>query len=194
MPLGLPLPPFRSARCPCNQTPHQPTPLIRSNDSMHSTIRLSLFSALLAMTATAAAQQASTVSESPAAAATAAPVAAPAAATGHIAPPPQGKVQIVFFRPSKFAGGAFGFKVREGTTELGKLRSGNYFVATVEPGAHQYVVHSEAKDILNMEVEAGETYYVEGTMTMGFMAGHPNLSPSTQATFDGMFSKLDRVQ
>ena len=172
---------------------------------MHSTIRLSLFSALLAMTATAAAQQASTVSESPAAAATAAPVAtpapvvamavaAPAPATGHIAPPPQGKGQIVFFRPSKFAGGAFGFKVREGTTELGKLRSGNYFVATVEPGAHQYVVHSEAKDILNMEVEAGETYYVEGTMTMGFMAGHPNLSPSTQATFDGMFAKLDRVQ
>jgi len=172
---------------------------------MHSTIRLSLFSALLAMTATAAAQQASTVSERPAAAATTAPVAtpapvvamaiaAPAAATGHIAPPPQGKVQIVFFRPSKFAGGAFGFKVREGTTELGKLRSGNYFVATVEPGAHQYVVHSEAKDILNMEVEAGETYYVEGTMTMGFMAGHPNLSPSTQATFDGMFAKLDRVQ
>ena len=171
---------------------------------MHSILRLSLLSALLAMTATAAAQQASTAPASPAMAAdapaaTPAPVAAvataaPAAVTGHIAPPPQGKGQIVFFRPSKFAGGAFGFKVREGTTELGKLRSGNYFVATVDPGAHQYVVHSEAKDILNMEVEAGETYYVEGTMTMGFMAGHPNLSPSTQATFDGMFAKLDLVQ
>ena len=167
---------------------------------MHSIIRMSMLSALLAMTATAAAQQPPTSSESPAAAATPAPVvatpvaAAAAAATGHISPPPQGKGQIVFFRPSKFAGGAFGFKVREGTTELGKLRSGNYFVATVEPGAHQYVVHSEAKDILDMEVEAGETYYVEGTMTMGFMAGHPNLSPSTQVVFDGMFAKLDRVQ
>ncbi|MDB6163822.1 MAG: hypothetical protein JWL98_1254, partial [Xanthomonadaceae bacterium] len=143
---------------------------------MHSTIRLSLLSALLAMTTTAVAQQASPTPasavqpaavEMPAPAATpasvpvavAAPVSIPAPATGNISAPPPGKGQIVFFRPSKFAGGAIGFKVREGTTELGKLRSGNYFVAAVDPGAHQYIVHSEAKDILNMEVEAGETYY-----------------------------------
>ena len=100
----------------------------------------------------------------------------------------------MFFRPSKFAGAAIGFKVREGTTELGKLRSGNYFVAAVEPGTHEYTVHSEAKDILTLEVEAGETYYVQGTISMGFMVGRPNLSPSDQATFDGMASKLKRVQ
>lgn len=121
---------------------------------------------------------------------TAASEAAPAAASGLIGPAPEGKGQIVFFRPSKFAGGAIGFKVREGTTELGKLRSGKYFVAAIEPGLHEYVVHSEAKDVLTMEVEAGETYYVQGTITMGIMAGRPNLSPSDQATFDGMANKL----
>lgn len=113
---------------------------------------------------------------------------------GAIGAPPEGKGQVVFFRPSKFAGAAIGFKVREGTTELGKLRSGNYFVAAVEPGTHEYTVHSEAKDILTLEVEAGETYYVQGTISMGFMVGRPNLSPSDQATFDGMASKLKRVQ
>jgi len=147
--------------------------------------------------------QSSTTTEPAAAAAPAAPAAAdvqapPAAnapaASGLIGTPPAGKGQIVFFRPSKFAGGAIGFKVREGETELGKLRSGNYFVATVEPGAHVYTVHSEAKDVLNLEVEAGETYYVEGTISMGFMVGHPNLSPSDQATFDAMSAKLKRVQ
>lgn len=121
---------------------------------------------------------------------TAASEATPAAASGLIGPAPEGKGQIVFFRPSKFAGGAIGFKVREGTTELGKLRSGKYFVAAIEPGLHEYVVHSEAKDVLTMEVEAGETYYVQGTITMGIMAGRPNLSPSDQATFDGMANKL----
>jgi hypothetical protein len=142
--------------------------------------------------ATAAPAGEATGAEAPAAEAPAASAAA--SADGKIGAPPAGKGQIVFFRPSKFAGAAIGFKVREGETELGKLRSGNYFVAVVEPGTHQYIVHSEAKDILTMEVEAGETYYVQGTITMGFMAGRPNLSPSDQAAFDGMAAKLKRVQ
>lgn len=137
------------------------------------------------------------------AAATAAPAAAPSAAatvsasaksaaasSGLIAAPPAGKGQIVFFRPAKFVGGAVGYKVREGAVELGKLRSGKYFVVAVEPGAHEYTVHSEAKDILNMEVEAGETYYVKGTVTIGILAGRPNLSPSTVAEFDEIAGKL----
>jgi hypothetical protein len=115
---------------------------------------------------------------------------AAALAASKGAPPPEGKGQIIFFRDKKFAGSAVRYKVREGETELGKLISGGYFVVPVEPGTHQYVVHSEAKDILTLEVEAGETYYVVGSVTMGFFAGHPNLSPSDKATFDGMLPKL----
>ncbi|ALN61685.1 hypothetical protein GLA29479_801 [Lysobacter antibioticus] len=127
----------------------------------------------------------------PSAAATASASAKPAAASsGLIAAPPAGKGQIVFFRPAKFVGGAVGYKVREGAVELGKLRSGKYFVVAVEPGAHEYTVHSEAKDILNMEVEAGETYYVKGTITIGILAGRPNLSPSTVAEFEEIAGKL----
>src|SRR4051812_26597786 len=63
--------------------------------------------------------------------------AAPAApvSTG-IAAPSGDMGTIVFFRASKFAGAAVSFKVREGEQELGKLSSGNYFVAQVPPGAH----------------------------------------------------------
>lgn len=129
----------------------------------------------------------------PVAAAEPAAAAAPAAG-GAIGTPPSGKGQIVFFRPSKFAGGAIGFKVREGQTELGKLRSGKYFVAVVEPGQHQYTVHSEAEDVLTLEVEAGETYYVQGTINMGFLVGRPNLSPSDAITFNGMAGKLKLAQ
>lgn len=140
----------------------------------------------------AAAEEAQTAAE-PVAAAEPAAAAAPAAG-GPIGTPPSGKGQIVFFRPSKFAGGAIGFKVREGQTELGKLRSGKYFVAVVEPGQHQYTVHSEAEDVLTLEVEAGETYYVQGTINMGFLVGRPNLSPSDALTFNGMASKLKLAQ
>lgn len=121
--------------------------------------------------------------------ATTAVATAPAANT-LIATAPQDKAQIVFFRESKFAGGAIGFKVREGETELGKLRSGKYFVANVEPGKHEYKVHGETQDVLTMEVEAGETYYVLGSIGMGIVAGRPNLSPSDEATFLSMSGKL----
>ncbi|ATE72766.1 DUF2846 domain-containing protein [Lysobacter capsici] len=118
--------------------------------------------------------------------------AAPAAAAqgAMIGAPQPGKGQIVFFRPAKFAGAMIGFKVREGETVLGQLNPGKYFVASVEPGAHQYTVHSEAKDVVNLEVEAGETLYVQGTITMGLMVGRPNLAPSTQAEFDAVAKKL----
>lgn len=127
-----------------------------------------------------------TATEAPASAAEA-PAVAPG---GLVGTPPEGMGQIVFFREKKFAGAAVKYKVREGETELGKLSSGTYFIQAVEPGTHQYTVHSEAKDVLTLEVEAGETYYVRGSVTMGFMAGRPNLSPSDEATFNGMAKEL----
>ncbi|MEJ2790348.1 MULTISPECIES: DUF2846 domain-containing protein [unclassified Pseudoxanthomonas] len=120
----------------------------------------------------------------------AAPAPAPAAGDSLIGAPSEGMGQIVFFREKKFAGAAVKYKVREGETELGKLSSGTYFIASVAPGTHQYTVHSEAKDVLTLEVEAGETYYVLGSITMGFMAGRPNLSPSDEAAFNGMAKEL----
>lgn len=159
---------------------------------IRSTLTLTLMLPGLAMAqdaaATAPVAEAAAVDAPPEAAV--ATASATATTGGLVGTPAEGKGQIVFFRPSKFTGGAIGFKVREGQTELGKLRSGKYFIANVEPGTHEYTVHSEAKDVLTMEVEAGETYYVHGTITMGFMAGRPNLSPSDQTTFDGMASKL----
>lgn len=121
-----------------------------------------------------------------------APEAAPAAEAlpNGIAAPPEGKGQIVFFRESKFVGGAISYKVREGETELGKLSNGSYFVYVAEPGAHAYTVHSEAKDVLNLEVEAGETYFVSGGVSMGVFAGRPNLSPSTQSAYAAIAAKL----
>jgi hypothetical protein len=97
---------------------------------------------------------------------------------------------VTFLRPRKFAGSAVGFIVREGTTELGKLRNGTFFVAHPAPGVHEYVVHSESKDVLRLEIEAGETYYVQGTLGMGLMVGRPNLSPSDATAFDAIKDKL----
>jgi hypothetical protein len=44
-----------------------------------------------------------------------------------------------------------------------------------------------------LEVEAGETYYVEGKLGAGILAGRPNLSPSDQAAFEAAKPKLKEV-
>lgn len=142
--------------------------------------RLALTLALLSLSLPALAQE--SMPAPPQATATAPTLGAPA----------EGMAQIVFFRPSKFAGSAVIFKVREGETELGKLKSGRYFIVDTSPGSHSYVVHSEAKDVLDLEVDAGETYYVMGSIGMGVLAARPNLSPSDQAAFAAALKKMKR--
>lgn len=97
---------------------------------------------------------------------------------------------VIFFREKKFAGSAIRYKVRENGVELCKLQSGTYCRIEVPAGKHEYVVHSEAKDVLTLEVEPGETYYVIGGITVGVFAGHPNLSPSDKNTYEAMQPRL----
>jgi hypothetical protein len=113
------------------------------------------------------------------------------AATSVVATPSDANTgTVVFFREKKFAGGGVNYKVRENGVELCKLKSGSFCTVQVPAGKHEFVVHSEAKDVLTLEVEPGETYYVVGGISVGFLAGRPNLSPSDKAAFDGMKSKL----
>lgn len=126
----------------------------------------------------------------PAAKSAPAATSAPAAASTSIAPPSGDMGTVVFFRESKFAGAAVSFKVREGERELGKLSSGTYFVTQLPTGAHSFTVHSEAKDVLNIEIERGETYYVQGSISMGLLVGRPNLAPSDASKFDSMKADL----
>ena len=120
-----------------------------------------------------------------------APAEATAPAKGAtVGQPPEGKGQVVFFRPMKLGGAAVSYKVREGETELGLLSNGHYFVVPTDPGPHAYVVHSEVKDILNLEVDPGETYYVRGSVEIGIMAGRPNITPVTKADFDKVAAEL----
>lgn len=104
--------------------------------------------------------------------------------------PEAGKALVVFFRPSRFTGAAVSFKVREGEVELGKLKNGTYILAQVDPGKHTYTVHSEAKDVTNIEAEEGETYFISGGISMGLMVGRPNLTPSDAAKFQAEMKKL----
>ena len=100
---------------------------------------------------------------------------------------------VVFFREKKYMGGGVPFKVREGNRELGKLSNGTYFTIKVRPGKHEYVVHSETHDVLTLEVEPGETYFVSLRLGLGVALYRPNLAPSDRKTFIELYDKLKDV-
>jgi hypothetical protein len=100
---------------------------------------------------------------------------------------------VIFFRESHFEGSAVRYKVREGQMELGKMPPGSFFVVTPPVGVHKFTVHSETADDLVLEVEPGETYYVNGGVALGIFVGRPNLSPSNQAVFDRLKDTLRDV-
>jgi hypothetical protein len=97
---------------------------------------------------------------------------------------------VIFFREKKMMGAAIRFKVRENDVQLCKLGSGSFCKIQVPAGTHLYDVHTEAKDQLSLDVKPGETYYVISSISMGAFAGHPKLTLSDQATYDGMKAKL----
>jgi len=153
-------------------------------------VSLSIANAMAADDASAPAPAVAPAPADAAAAAPAAPAAAPATPATAASPASAATGTIVFFRPRKFLGAAIGFIVREGTTELGRLRNGNFFSVQVPVGVHHYVVHSEAKDELTVEVEAGETYYVQGAVGVGLLAGRPTIVPSDAAAYEAVKDKL----
>jgi hypothetical protein len=104
----------------------------------------------------------------------------------QLPPPPTGKGQVVFFRRSAFKAIAMTYSVREGDKVVGTLGNGSYFVLTADPGPHEYRVISDIRDVLHMEVEAGETHYVQEIADIGVFVGKVTLAPSDADTFKGM--------
>jgi hypothetical protein len=131
----------------------------------------------------------------PAMAQDAAPAEAPIVTkSGKIGPAPEGKAQIVFWRPGSMFGMALGCTVREGEgaseVEVARLGAGKYWVHVAEPGKHVYYTTGEATDRLNMELEPDETYFVRCAIGMGVMSGRAQVSPSDRATFAGRAKKM----
>jgi hypothetical protein len=114
----------------------------------------------------------------------------PASLPSLIPPPPAGKGEVVFFRPGAYVGWAVWFNVRENGQALGKLTNGAYFVKVTDPGPHTYTAATENHDVLKLEVDDGETYYVRGSVQMGVLVGEAALTPSDQPTFEKHFKHM----
>ncbi len=101
-----------------------------------------------------------------------------------------GKGQVVLFRSGTLVGGAISCAVHENGEKLTSLHPGHYAIIAAEPGKHAYSVQSEAKNTLDLDVQAGQRSFVQCTIGMGFAAGHPHLTLTDEPKFDAMAGKL----
>jgi hypothetical protein len=56
-----------------------------------------------------------------------------------------------------------------------RLPSKGYFAYLAKPGEVTFSAKTEAKTSVTIDVEAGKTYFVKGTISVGVFAGHPHL-------------------
>lgn len=112
---------------------------------------------------------------------------------GGLTPPPPGKARVVFFRPSVGLSIMTGFKIRLGPEkgrELGTSINGEWFTVTLDPGRYEFTGTQERRDSLFIDLEAGETYFVQAKVLVGTWAGHPNLFPAERAVFAANVGKM----
>ena len=87
-----------------------------------------------------------------------------------------GKGLVVFYRTDKFAGGAIRFNLNHASGTLGQLLRGTYLYKSLDPGEHTFWSQVISQDSITIVVKAGKTYYVEGVVNMGLLAGRPNFN------------------
>ena len=106
--------------------------------------------------------------------------------------PPPGQGLVVFFRPKSLMGTGQWFNVREKGSALGKLTNGAWFAVPAAPGIHAYTAKTEPEfdDSLRLNIDPGETYFVEGVLTKGVVLGVAGLSPSDRGAFDKAAKEL----
>ncbi len=94
--------------------------------------------------------------------------------------PADGKALVYFVRPNAF-GGAIGFKVSCDGNHIGTTTGKRFIYTQLEPGTHSFLSKAENKAELYLEVEAGETYFIEQKVKMGIAIARNQLERLSDA-------------
>lgn len=83
------------------------------------------------------------------------------AAFTAVEPVPAGQAQVVFYRQFKIVGAVRTHELRSDGKVLGTAINGGFFSTALPPGHHAVFGEGCAPAPLNLDVEAGKTYFVE---------------------------------
>lgn len=103
----------------------------------------------------------------------------------------QQKSVVYFYRYKQFVGSALAPSVYCDEVQLARMENGRYFSLSVEPGQHSFR-SNDAQSGIQLDVKAGQEYYVRVEIATGLMKGHGRLvmTAPEQARYELQSSKL----
>lgn len=100
--------------------------------------------------------------------------AQPAPAASQPTPEKQSKGTVYIYRYKQFVGAALQPSVFCDETQLARMDNGRYFMVAVEAGKHTFHANDKQSG-LELDVKAGEKYFVRVEIATGMMKGHGRL-------------------
>lgn len=91
---------------------------------------------------------------------------------------------VVFYRLKSMKGAAVHMLVNSSDGAAGNLTSGSMFYQYYEPGQRTFDVSTPSvagSDLIMLDINAGETYFVRGEILMGWPVGRPRLSQEQES-------------
>jgi len=95
---------------------------------------------------------------------------------------PDGKALVYIYRPSSFVGGGVSYTVHAGEEPVIKLYNGGYTAQFLDPGETEFWAKTEARASVTENLKPGKTYYLQGGVGVGFIAGRPKLAFVPEST------------
>ena len=83
---------------------------------------------------------------------------------------------VYIYRVPSIKGAAISYDIKVGENAITTLKNGGYFPYQTTPGEVEFSAKTEARSAVTIDVEAGQTYYVKGSLSVGFLMGRPHLS------------------
>ena len=107
---------------------------------------------------------------------------------------PTDETAVLYVVRKSSMGAAIKFWMFDDTELLGVTRGKGYFVVQLTPGTHRLWAKAENFDVLDLEVEAGKTYYLQQKVKMGFGKARVGLQPLDESDGQKLIQKLAYVR
>jgi hypothetical protein len=83
---------------------------------------------------------------------------------------------VYIYRVPSIKGAAISYDIYANEKPIFTLKNGGYFPYQTNTGEIEFSASTEAKSAITVDVEAGQTYYIKGSLSVGFLMGRPHLS------------------
>ena len=100
---------------------------------------------------------------------------------------------VVFYRNKRATGSVIRMQITTSDGAAGTLSNGSMFYQYYQPGQRTFDVSTPSvagSDLISLNIEPGQTYFIRGEILLGWPAGRPRLTQESESTGAADIGKL----